>query len=418
MQECRQLNLRLAELTDVVQELLLPVAQRDEARRRPRCWSATPRTSAEPALARRVFLHVGLPKTGTTYLQSIVWANKDVLRGQGVLLPGFGPRQHLWASCVVREEPNLERRHPDAHRAWEQLVDDARDWTGTALISHEFFAGASEAQVRTRARRPRRRRGARRRHRPRDRRAGHRTLAGVGQERRHRPDRQLPARRRRRPRVTSGAGTPSTSPTCSRRWGSTLPPERVHLHHPARPRRAAGRRCGAASPGCSRSTRTPATPPSPSPTSPSGVVEVELLRRINPHLAGVQRRRSTRASGSVATSPRRSWCPATASGSGPPPSGSRRCGPAATPGSRDQGRGLRRGRRPRRACARRSCCRIAGTPTRSPTASWSTAATGTIADDARRRTPPAPPRSSAGGRGPVVSGCVSGVRRLLPRRGA
>jgi hypothetical protein len=32
VQECRQLNLRLAELTDVVQELLLPVAQRDEER--------------------------------------------------------------------------------------------------------------------------------------------------------------------------------------------------------------------------------------------------------------------------------------------------------------------------------------------------------------------------------------------------
>lgn len=32
VQECRQLNLRLAELTDVVQELLLPVAQRDDAR--------------------------------------------------------------------------------------------------------------------------------------------------------------------------------------------------------------------------------------------------------------------------------------------------------------------------------------------------------------------------------------------------
>ena len=32
VQECRQLNLRLAELTDVVQELLLPVALRDEAR--------------------------------------------------------------------------------------------------------------------------------------------------------------------------------------------------------------------------------------------------------------------------------------------------------------------------------------------------------------------------------------------------
>ena len=30
VQECRQLNLRLAELTDVVQELLVPIAQRDE----------------------------------------------------------------------------------------------------------------------------------------------------------------------------------------------------------------------------------------------------------------------------------------------------------------------------------------------------------------------------------------------------
>lgn len=30
VQECRQLNLRLAELTDVVEELLLPVAQRDD----------------------------------------------------------------------------------------------------------------------------------------------------------------------------------------------------------------------------------------------------------------------------------------------------------------------------------------------------------------------------------------------------
>lgn len=32
VQECRQLNLRLAELTDVVGELLLPAAERDETR--------------------------------------------------------------------------------------------------------------------------------------------------------------------------------------------------------------------------------------------------------------------------------------------------------------------------------------------------------------------------------------------------
>jgi hypothetical protein len=34
VQECRALNLRLAELTDVVTELLLPIAQRDEEKLR------------------------------------------------------------------------------------------------------------------------------------------------------------------------------------------------------------------------------------------------------------------------------------------------------------------------------------------------------------------------------------------------
>lgn len=32
VQECRAISLRLAELTDIVTELLLPVAQRDQAR--------------------------------------------------------------------------------------------------------------------------------------------------------------------------------------------------------------------------------------------------------------------------------------------------------------------------------------------------------------------------------------------------
>ena len=32
IQECRQMNLRLAELTDLVQELLLPIAVQDKAR--------------------------------------------------------------------------------------------------------------------------------------------------------------------------------------------------------------------------------------------------------------------------------------------------------------------------------------------------------------------------------------------------
>jgi hypothetical protein len=33
----------------------------------------------------RVFLHIGAPKTGTTYLQDVLWSNKAELSRRGVL---------------------------------------------------------------------------------------------------------------------------------------------------------------------------------------------------------------------------------------------------------------------------------------------------------------------------------------------
>ncbi len=98
-------------------------------------------------MASRVLFHVGLPKTGTTYLQTLMWENRDVLRAQGVLLPGTGSRQHLWASGVVREDPKIDRRGPEASQAWERLVAEINAWDGTAVVSHEFFASATGAQV-------------------------------------------------------------------------------------------------------------------------------------------------------------------------------------------------------------------------------------------------------------------------------
>src|SRR3954465_5437872 len=98
-------------------------------------------------MASRVLFHVGLPKTGTTYLQTLLWNNTDELRRQGVLLPGESSRQHLWASGAVREDPRLERRGAEAPYAWKRLTDEITEWPGTALISHEFFAGATADQV-------------------------------------------------------------------------------------------------------------------------------------------------------------------------------------------------------------------------------------------------------------------------------
>lgn len=95
----------------------------------------------------RVFLHIGLPKTGTTYLQDCLWANKQQLAARGVLLPGRHRRRHLLASLDLRDDPNLAQRPGDVEAPWQELVDEARTWDGETVISHEFFASAAPHQV-------------------------------------------------------------------------------------------------------------------------------------------------------------------------------------------------------------------------------------------------------------------------------
>ncbi len=99
-------------------------------------------------MARRVVLHVGTPKSGTTYLQSVWWANQAELREQDVLLPGDGVHEHFWASCVVRDNRRLLRSLPaEASGAWERLLAQSASWSGDVLVSHELFSPAPDPRV-------------------------------------------------------------------------------------------------------------------------------------------------------------------------------------------------------------------------------------------------------------------------------
>jgi hypothetical protein len=98
-------------------------------------------------VADKVFLHVGLPKTGTTYLQSVLWANADALRAQDILLPGRSAREQMWATLQVRQHPGKHLRNPEALTAWERLRAEAETWPGTVVISHEFFGAATAEQA-------------------------------------------------------------------------------------------------------------------------------------------------------------------------------------------------------------------------------------------------------------------------------
>ena len=98
-------------------------------------------------MAERVYLHIGLPKTATTYLQRILWKHRDQMRGEGLLLPGDARREHLWASRILRREW-VENDLSEAQRtAWDRLLLEMADWPGRALVSHEFFAAASTEQA-------------------------------------------------------------------------------------------------------------------------------------------------------------------------------------------------------------------------------------------------------------------------------
>lgn len=98
-------------------------------------------------MAERVYLHIGLPKTGTTYLQGVLWDNRDRVRRDGVLLPGEGHRDHLWAALDLQGRKKLARRGPRAKGSWGRLRDELAAYDGTGLITHEFFCGASAEQA-------------------------------------------------------------------------------------------------------------------------------------------------------------------------------------------------------------------------------------------------------------------------------
>jgi hypothetical protein len=95
-----------------------------------------------------VYLHVGGPKSGTTFIQQVLEHNADALAAAGVLV--VGPRLELiHAARAVRGDPRLDDLPPAARDAWDRVTEQVREWHGpTAVVSYELFANASAEQVR------------------------------------------------------------------------------------------------------------------------------------------------------------------------------------------------------------------------------------------------------------------------------
>ena len=98
---------------------------------------------------RRVFLHLGLQKTGTSYLQGVLDANAAVLADQGLDLLPRTRREAFELMLVVRQRFNADRDPSRAADALDRFAADLASAPGDrALVSQESLAAARPAQVR------------------------------------------------------------------------------------------------------------------------------------------------------------------------------------------------------------------------------------------------------------------------------
>ena len=98
-------------------------------------------------MADAVYVHVGSPKTGTTYLQDTLWVNRDALGRDGVLVPGGRRFAAFHAAQAIREVPWLADMPAGRRDVWDDMRERIGEWPGVAVLSHEFLGAATSDQA-------------------------------------------------------------------------------------------------------------------------------------------------------------------------------------------------------------------------------------------------------------------------------
>jgi hypothetical protein len=96
----------------------------------------------------RVFVHIGAPKTGTTFVQNVLWRNRETLAADGVLYPYESRHEHFRAMLDLRERGWGAKPRSFSRGVWDSVARRATTWRGhTAILGNEILGGATEAQI-------------------------------------------------------------------------------------------------------------------------------------------------------------------------------------------------------------------------------------------------------------------------------
>ncbi|HEU4811034.1 MAG TPA: hypothetical protein VFT00_02720 [Nocardioides sp.] len=102
-------------------------------------------------MSRVVYLHIGAPKTGTTYLQDRLRVNAKSLARHGVHFPTtsalVSPGLAHFRAALDLQDQDWGGPPGHAEGAWDALVRRIRRKSGTVIVSHEILAPADPDKV-------------------------------------------------------------------------------------------------------------------------------------------------------------------------------------------------------------------------------------------------------------------------------
>ncbi|MPZ61372.1 MAG: hypothetical protein GEU93_08750 [Propionibacteriales bacterium] len=97
--------------------------------------------------ARRIWIHVGAPKTGTTFLQGVLGKNRRKLAEAGLLYPGIGGADHHNAALDLRGVSFGTVLDPNVRGGWRRFVREVSEWRQDVVFSSELLAWAAPQHV-------------------------------------------------------------------------------------------------------------------------------------------------------------------------------------------------------------------------------------------------------------------------------
>src|SRR4051812_12314697 len=97
---------------------------------------------------KRVYFHIGAPKTGTTYLQNVLFANRSALAEHGALYPYEDGGQSFRSMQDFRGVGWGRGTASEFAGEWEEVAARSRAWEGdTVIFSNELLGGASPDRI-------------------------------------------------------------------------------------------------------------------------------------------------------------------------------------------------------------------------------------------------------------------------------